>query len=255
VLPSILAYLLIGLLLLYWLAKYLNPFFSLTVSLLVMLSSFMVNISRVSTPDCISALFLLSAFYFIIESPSVIGMCAFFVLSVFARLDNVIVAIFILSFLFLSGKWPVRITLKQYIVMCFIIACCYAGITFSINRPGWNVLYYPTFLHYTGSSYGSASLSIHTYLSLAVSKIITSIVYSHFTLFVLMMLLVIYPPSMRIRALTFNQLICLLFMLIMLIRFVLFPDLSDRFYIAYYLCTLILLTKKYAKQYRLSNAG
>ena len=88
VLPSILFYLLIGLLLFYWLLQYLKIIWTFAASLFIMLSGFMVFMARISTPDCLSAFLLLSSFYFIIEKPSLKWMFLFLVLSVFMIWDT-----------------------------------------------------------------------------------------------------------------------------------------------------------------------
>jgi len=74
VLPSILSYLLIGLILLSWLKKYLSTSFAFPAALLIMYSVFMVSMARLSTPDALSSLLLFSAMYLIIEMGSLTGI-------------------------------------------------------------------------------------------------------------------------------------------------------------------------------------
>jgi hypothetical protein len=48
----------------------------------------------------------------------------------------------------------------------------------------------------------------------------------------------------RFRDMAFDQLFVLTILAILLVRFVLEPVIADRFYIAYYLCILILLIRR-----------
>lgn len=247
-LPSILSYLLIGVLLFYWLKKYLNAVLTFAISLLIMYSGFMVSIARESTPDCLSAFLLLTAFYFIIEKPSFRLMCFFLILSLFARLDNIITCGIIISFLFYCKKTTLLISFKQYALTLFMLVCCYLCITFLIRPFGWNMSFYDDFLSHLELLQGqNNTFSLSKYLSLAYSKIITSIVYHHITLFMIVIVFIVgYLPIVKFRELNFEQLFSLLLVFIILIRFIIFPDLSDRFNIANYIFAIILLVKKYA---------
>ena len=249
VLPSIIFYLMIGVLLFYWILKYLKIIWAFAASLLIMLSSFMVFMARLSTPDCMSSFFLLSAFYFIIEKPSIKWMFLFSVLALFARLDNIIPCFFIISFLFFTRKWQMKIKLKYYLLMLIILTCCYFGITsVTMKSFGWNVFYYPTYARYMNLSHTLLpSFSLRAYMSLIFSEITTAIVYYNFTFFGFFLFLILYSPIIKRRNFTFEQLFAFLLLFVILFRFILYPDLSDRFNIAYYLLFMIILLKKYSE--------
>src|SRR5438552_5538098 len=95
--PSFISYLLIGFLLFYWLRIYLSLPITFVISLLIMLSSPLIEVAKLSSPDCLSAFLLLSSFYFIFEKPSLWSTIVFMVLSIFARLDNVVTCLLILG--------------------------------------------------------------------------------------------------------------------------------------------------------------
>jgi len=245
VLPSIMAYLMIGLLLFYWLTKYLKLLFAFAGGLLLMFSIYMVSIARESTPDCLSALLMFSAVYFIIEKPSVKLMFLFFLLSIFTRIDNIITCFIILSFLAFSDKWEKHIPIKQYFLMLFIMTACYFSITFATTTFGWNIFYYPTFVTSFDLAYKfHTTFPFREYLALMYSKAITAMVLSHLTTFLFLVLLILIPWPGQFRKFGFDQLFSLLLVLIILVRFILFPDLSDRFYIAFYLIIFIFLVRK-----------
>ncbi len=249
VLPSILAYMLIGLLLFHWLKKYIKVFFALAAGLFLMYSIEIVNLGRTSTPDCLSGLLLLAAFYFILEKRSLLFAFPFLVVSVFCRLDNIINSCFILYFLTVTDKWEKKISFKQLILMLGILFGCYFTITYTTARDfGWNILYYPKLIQYFDVSYQfQHSFSLKKYLELAYSHAFTALLSSNLVLFLfIVLLLLINPLPVRFNQFNLEQLFCLILVLIIVIRYVLYPNLDDRFYIAFYLTILVLLVKKIA---------
>ena len=248
VLPSILFYLLIGILLFHWLKNYLDPFRTFAASLLVMYAGFMISVARGSTPDCMSAFLLLMAFYFMLERRNPGLTFLFLILSVYARLDNIVISFLMISFLFFFKKSPVRVNGKQYAIMGICLGICFFSITWLLRPFGWNPLFYHEFSNHLPmlKSQGSFS-SLSSYLSLAYSKIIASIVENHFILFLLALLFIVAsPPKFKFKDLSSDQLFALLLFIVVVARFILFPDLSDRFNIANYICAFILLIKKYS---------
>ena len=247
VLPSIIGYLLIGLLLFYWLRKYLPLLIAFVAGLLIMFSIYMVNIAGYSSPDYLSAFFLFSAIYYIMEKPSIRMMFFFFLLSLFTRIDNIITCFLMLFFLKFFDTRDSEVSRKHYLLMLFILVASYFTIT-GMTTPnlGWNILYYPRFIHYFNLSRAfEPTFSPGAYISLFYSQALTGIVSTHFTIFLFLALLqVSYPLPIQFKKFTFEQRFSLLLIGIILVRFVLFPDLDDRFYIAFYLAILILLIKK-----------
>jgi hypothetical protein len=248
VLPSIIFYFFIGLLLFSWLSRHLKLFWAFGLSIGIMYSGFMVFLARLSTPDCLSTFLLLSAFYFILEKPSPGWMFLFLLLSVYARLDNIIPAGLIVSFLYFTGKWKAKLKRKTFLLMLLVLAASYFLITGFTMRPfGWGALYYPAFATQLDLSHAyHSNFSFHAYISLVVSQLATALVFYHFIFFLCILLLILYSPAFKFRDLTFDQSFSLLLFLIILCRFILYPDLSDRFNVAYYLCFLVLFIKKYA---------
>jgi hypothetical protein len=243
VIPSIIAYILIGLLLFHWLKRYFKTAIAFLAALFIMTSMFMEAYSKASSPDNLSAFFLFAAFYFILEKPSTWLIFLFLLLSVFTRADNVITCFFLLSFLTFSGKWKGTVTTKNYFLMLAIIAVSYLLIILPVRQFGWSLFYYAEYArHMDFNRDFDKPLSLSDYFSYMYSKAVTGFVNSNFTFFMFLMLLVVFP--LRMRRLTFDQVLALLFALIILIRFFLLPDLSDRFYISFYLVILILLVRK-----------
>ena len=249
VLPSILSYLMIGLLLFHWLKKYLNLGFALPAALLIMYSVYMVSIARTSTPDALSSLLLFSAMYLIVETNSLAWIFLLLWLSVITRIDNLVNCFFILSFLAIPGNWRKRISIKNYSLMVFILVFSYVTITYITKMNEWGILYYPTLVRYYDLLHHlHAGFSLPDYLQLVYSKAATAMVSTHFTLFAFFVLLILIQPiPIRLRHLSFDQLFSLLLILIIIIRFILFPDLADRFYTSFYLVIILLFVKRYSE--------
>ena len=244
--PSLAAYFLTGLLLFHWMKKYLRPLFAFFTSLLLMTSIFIIATAKLSTPDMLSAFFLATAFYFILERPDMRWLFLFLLLSVFTRVDNIITSFFIISFLFVTDKWSIKITKKQYALMLFFLASAYLIIVLPVRQLGWNVFYYSEYSkHMNFNRDFDKSLSLTDYFSYMSSKIVTGLVSSQFTFFMFLAALILFQPlPIKLRSFSFDQLLVLMLLIIIATRFLLLPDFSDRFYLAFYLVILFALIRK-----------
>lgn len=246
VMPSIISYFIIGLCLLHWLRKYLANSIAFLGGLLIMFSIFMVAVAGLSTPDCLSALFLFLSVYFILEKRNLEVMFFFFLLSIFARVDNIITCFFIISFLTFSEKWQ-RINKTQYFLMLAVLGSAYICVIFPVTQFGWSIFYYSQYArHIDFSKDFDQSVSFSSYLALVYSKLATALVSTHFAFFMFLGLLVIGSPRLSFRKLEFDQSFLLLLMFVIFFRFLLLPDLSDRFYIGFYLVIIMLLVRKFS---------
>ena len=248
VIPSIISYLIIGLFLLFWLRRYLQPVVAFLSALLIMYSMFVVAIAGHSTPDCLSALFLFVSIYFILEQRNIPLMFLFFLLSIFTRVDNVITCFFIISFLALNKKWK-TINLRQYFLMAAILGIAYICAIFPVTQFGWSIFYYPQYAkHIDFSRDFNQAVTFSSHMQLVYSKLVTAMVSTQFTFFMFLCLLTLGNPFSAWRKPTFDQAFLLLLLFIIFFRFLLLPDLSDRFYFGFYLVFIILLVRKLQPQ-------
>jgi hypothetical protein len=70
----------------------------------------------------------------------------------------------------------------------------------------------------------------------------------------LLAFLIIYNPAHPVRKFSFPQWLCVLILSLIAVRFLLFPDISDRFYIAYYFVIAILFIKKFIPKQNKENS-
>jgi hypothetical protein len=186
---------------------------ALTVSLLIMLSAPMWDVVRCSSPDCLSAFLLFSAMYFVLERRSLV------------------------------------------VVMLLFIVFSYLYITLSARQFGWNILYYPTFIKSLNLSYSfHPEFHLKDYLALSISHIMTGLFYSNLLLFLALSGLIFIGRSpLQFRRLSFDQLFVSIIIVTIIVRFVLQPVIADRFYIAYYLCILVLLIRRLYRAINISS--
>jgi len=248
IVPSVIAYVLTGILLFIWLKTYLQLFFVFLTSLLMMLSAPMLEAVKTSSPDCLSAFLLLTALYFLIERKSLLITFLFLLLSVFARLDNIIPCFFILSILAFTNKWKEKLLLKKYLLMLLILTGSYFLITSNALKFGRNLLYYPSFAKHLNLSYNAnTTFSFKDYFVLFYTHIISSFFFTHFALFMLLALIIFIDKlPFGFSHLNFEQSLLAALILSIAVRFILQPLIADRFYVAYYLFIIILLIKKVA---------
>ena len=244
VFPATLSYFLIGLLLIFWIKKYIHFPLAVLVSSLIMISAPMWEVARCSSPDGLSALLLLTALYSLLERGSVAWSFIFLLCAVWARLDNLLPACFVVSLM----AWKYKVPLKNYVGMLFGIGLSCFLITLGTHQYGWNVLYYPTFLKSLNLEYAAhTEFHLRDYIALAVSHLMTGLFFSYLFLFLALACLgFVEKIRLRWRSLTFDQLLLLAIVSTIVLRFVLQPIIADRLYIAYYLCILMVLIRKYA---------
>ena len=248
VMPSIISFLIIGLFLFYWLRKYLRDLIAFPAAALIMYSIFTTAVARLSTPDCLSALFLFLSAYFLLEKRNLTLMALFLLLSIFSRVDNIITCFFIISFLTFSKKWK-KIDKKQYFFMLAVLGVAYLTIILPVRQFGWSIFYYTQYArHIDYSRDFDQPMTLLSYLSLIYSKLVTAFISTHFTFFAFLGLLILSNPGFSFKKLSFDQSFLLLLASIGIIRFLLLPDLSDRFYFGFYLIIIILLVRKLSSQ-------
>jgi hypothetical protein len=256
-LPSFIFYVLIGILLLFWLKKYLSFLIALVLSALIMITVPMWEIARCSSPDGMSVFFLFLSMYLILEKHSLLLVCLILGLSVTTRLDNIIPAFFLITLLKSSGKWPGRISLGKYFLILGGFCLIFFMITLPLRRWGWSPFYYPTFLKSMNLSYvPHAQFEFREYRSLFLSQMMTAIFSSQLILFLLLALLVISRARpFRVSVFSLDQLFLSCILLTILVRFLLQPVGGDRFFAAYYLVILVLFIKNSLPIQRAESLG
>ena len=240
VIPSVVFYFFTGMLLFIWFNRFRGWVFSFTASILIMYSLIMVELSRLSTPDAVSTFLLFSAFYCLIELRALSWMFIFFMLSILARLDNVITAAAVTGLLALA-KVPLMKP-RYFALMVSGFAAMFFMVTCRLTAFGWNPMFFPSFIRYYDLDFHQhPGFSAGAYFALVCSKAATGVVFTHFTLFVFIMLLI--NAGNYAGKFPLEKSLAILLVATVIFRFLLFPDLADRFYGSFYLVLLVLTVK------------
>ncbi len=238
-LPSILAFLGIGLLLFHWLSKYADAPKAIILALLFMYTSPFISSAKLATPDCLSALLLFCGMY-LLQGGNHWKAFILFALSVTARMDNIIAA----AILLLVPAIVKELKLKAYTMMLVVLAVIYVAVSYLASRYGWSLSYvgdftgrwYHSRAEYTGSAKG--------YIVLLKSAILTGLQFSYAMIFFLLAFISLAigrPKSVMNNA---DHLYIIATILIIIVRLLLFPSVEDRFNLAYYLIIYILFIKQ-----------
>lgn len=239
--PSILSFFFTGIILYYWLKRYLNILVAWSITLLFMFSPSVILLSRITTPDGMSTCILFLGIYLLLEKQN---FWLFSILSFFAiltRPDNIIFITLITLVAIISQ--PIKnFNIKHYLP--FVIALgAYCYIKFFINGYPWYTLYHHTFVEKIAYPLKfKSNFSFGIYIQ-ELKNGILSLQYSFTYLPVFLLLMII---SIRNEVYNIKSQLLLVFIAVfvaIIIRFLLFPDFSDRFFIIYYLIGIILLVK------------
>ena len=101
-------------------------------------------------------------------------------------------------------------------------------------------------LHFTGVFWYPLHLWGARHLPEIIKRILVPAI--ALTFFLFLGLLVIGNPVSAFRKLTFDQSFLLLLLAVIFFRFLLLPDLADRFYFGFYLIIIMLLVRKFSAQ-------
>jgi hypothetical protein len=244
--PSAIAYFLTGLLLFYWLKRYWSDLYACMAGLLVMLSPPLLTVAGLSSPDALSGFLLFTAVFFLTEKRSATTAFVFLLLAVFARIDNIIPAVFFLSIVFFANKGNYKMPAGKMVLLFAILFLAYFAVSANTSSFGWGLCYYPAFVKQLNSSYtANSAFDFKGYLALVKSQLITGLYFSFVTLFFFLVLLLLWSGAARgFSSLTIEQMLAVIFVVIMVVRFILQPLITDRLYIPYYLSVISFLVKK-----------
>jgi len=179
IIPSVISFFLISLLVFLWIREYYSQVFTFAFSTLLMLSPFMLEAVKLSTPDLVSAFLILGGLYSYIEKNNFNLTALFLLLSVFARLDNIIPVAFITIAIFFIENRKENLMPWKYILFTILVLASYFLVSWQAHSQGWSILYYPDFAtHLNPYYYIHRPFSLTGYIRLFKSQINTGILLS-----------------------------------------------------------------------------
>lgn len=129
--------------------------------------------------------------------------------------------------------------------MLLSLVSCYLLIVATSAGYGWSKLFYTTFFNHLQLGHKlNVVFLLKEYFALIYSLAITAVISTHLSFFILLTLLLLSDlKTIHFRDLSFDQSFLLVLLLNILVQFILFPELSDRFNISFFLCVLVLIIK------------
>jgi hypothetical protein len=249
--PSCLSYFGIGLLIFFWLRRHVHIVLAMFISVSMLLSAPIQEVGSIATPDCLSACAILYSFYFLIERKNLTWGYIFLLVSILTRIDNVLIAIFVITFVALGGKWSSRIPKRQYLLMICGIALAYFVVAYCATPYGWSILFFPSFFTKHNEAFplaGAAANSLREYLFVRYVALMVCMKYYHlFTCLAFPFLLFVTNKSLRWKNLSFIQAFMAMLIIFFLTRLILFTDLGDRHFVAYIVLVPILLAIRFSQ--------
>lgn len=234
---SIIFYFLTGVLLLYWVSRYFKPVVSAVLSSVIMIMPFMMEAACLSTPDMCSALLVLTAMFFLVERKQFGTAGCFFIVSIFARIDNVIPAtIFLTGYQILSQE---HLSWKKYFLILSGVIASFLYVSSLASRYGFSWMYADSYINKMRSSDTITQVNM-TDARFILSQISSGIRHSSFAVFIVigLFLLLFLKRKKQLNWVLFAIGICVL------IRFLLQPVIADRFFIPYYLLIIVIVLMK-----------
>lgn len=233
VVPSVFSFIAISLLLVWSFNKFFTGWLTALLSLCIMVSPPVLEAARLATPDALSTLIILFAFYLLLESSSWGWIIFVLSLSILVRVDNIMLALIVICFQAFTpisnakGKIPGFVfwgAAAIWILYAFWIMN-YANI-----QNGFENFY--------GGLYKKANpLTVLREAVIGINTVQTS----HLSIVLsITAVILFYKRPFTFKSLNQRQLLFLMLMIYLVVRYTIFPDLTTRFYLPVYIMSVVL---------------
>jgi hypothetical protein len=238
VMPSVIAYLMTGMLLLVWLSKYLKIVVAAIICAIIMLLPPIAEAATYSSPDFLAGMLLFYAVYFLIEIESINGFFLLGLLSVLSRIDFILPLLILLISLKVQFK---VLTMQKLVFLMSIAVIIYLLISSNAYSYGWNLLFFPSFMGTLHPHANAPSFfKIHDYWEILKSQVMTALYHSNCAWLALISVLTLLQYSFKEMKSSRQVFVLISLLISLMVRFLLQPVVADRFYIGYYLIILCL---------------
>lgn len=230
VLPSVLSFLGMAWLLLLILVKHLEAWLAVVVSISIILSPPVLEAARLATPDALSTMILLLYFLLILSrSPQVVAF-AILSLSILARLDNLVFAIVAVCFQLLAS-FASQLKPSKTIVVSFLCLWIFYAVWITVSEGLANA--YDSFYGDHMSKFNPIVVlkdALYGVNTLQTSYLSTGVVVCGVSLF--------YKAAFM--KLNQHQILFLMLLSYLVLRYVMFPDLTTRFFLIVFVMSVAL---------------
>lgn len=241
---SVLSSLLMSIIILRWLLEHLKTFYAYLFAILIIQSTGVVQIAQVFTPDALSAALLLFSLY-VFSKRQIYFASLLLVLAIFARTDNIILVLMVFTYLTLFASKEYRLKWKPYILLVLVSTVSYLAINHLANNYGWATIFHHTLIApiHNPSDY-HPMITWADYFPILLKNAMeaffrmNSLLFFGFCSFVTISVVRLNSQNQIYSHLT------ILVLLAIIVHFLLFPVLWQRFFIAHYsiICILMVIT-------------
>ncbi len=240
-------------LILIWLRRYYSIGYSCLLSVLSATAAGIQSVELFSTPDMLSAALLVLGLYFLLEQRRTTTGAMILVLSVFARIDNIILVNLIFCYLALFAPRSDRLTLAQFGVFGIAATTSYLAIGYFAQVDSWATMFHHAFGEFVIDPANKVySITPAFYLETLAKQFSIALEYSLIkqpcffaSLGIVTVLLHRNRPANKSSAVLAGLTITVL--IGMLIRYFSFPLLEERYYFAHYIIISLLFLRQVAE--------
>ena len=255
VLISRVSYLLIGILLWYWIARYYPPLTSFLLASLLISMPFSLALARYSTPDALSSLILLLAFFLFIEHSRTRLATVILVLSIAARPDNVML-VTLLALYDLVFRKEERLFSLGVMLAAFSL---YKLLTTLSGNYGWPTLFYFAHVSFlTNPASDPIHFSAIDYLKVLIRKSQpVNIGTTSYSLIVFFLLAILAAQLQWTGRFVDNRKFQLLAVTLLFVcaHWITYPSQKERLLAGWFLFVLVMLTTSVQERTKASNAA
>ncbi len=233
IIPSVLSFIAISILLAWSFTRTFSMGLALLLSLCIMVSPPVLEAARLATPDALSTFILLFVCYLLLRSTSWAWIFIFLSMSILVRLDNIVFAIIVLCFQFFRPMENDTRKIPWFVFLGLIILWAFAAFL---------IMKYANIENGFEEFYGGLSKKINpiTVIKEAVIGLNTVQTSQLSIILAISAIILFYKKQLTFKSLNPQQYLFLILMSYLVVRYVMFPDLTTRFYLPVYIMSAAL---------------
>lgn len=234
--PSVLYFFCISILLLVWLRKYCPAWMAVILASVIMISPPLLEVAKLTTPDSLSALVLMIAFYFLFHDYKWYWVTLILFVSLLVRIDNLIMACLVMGFMTIIPENENVVRNKPSVLISVLVIVAWVLFSYYVLRyanyqDGLNNFYGGLYKKFNPVTLFREAVAGLTTLQFSSLSVVTGITFA--ALFA--------QKRFVLNSLNVDQMFFVVIVLHIVIKYVMFPDMHDRHYLSDYII-LIMIT-------------
>jgi len=243
VMISVVSVVLIFLFLSFWLAKCVPGLLWGFLSVFLATASSLTAVARLSTPDALSSLLIVIALFLLIEKQSTVGAYFILLLSVLARPDNLILAIVLIIYINFAGPPEYGVSRKFVTSLILVALSIYWSVAILSGYYGWWTVFSHSFLGVLKAPKEfTPAFSFPRYVAVLYAGLTRISFFNIGAAFVGVFFVLTFGSStFRFKGGSIATHVAIAMAIALVARLILYPLWEDRYFVAYYVMSVILL--------------